>query len=418
MSVSPLERYYVSQTSMNASDTAGLVSVEQFWATVGFPWATFAMGARSLPFGAGATFGYNTRSESFLLAVPMGAFRLLWAAWLGRSHETEAWATVPDAARKNDLFQALGVTFEHACLNVGAVSIFRHFRGGKTAPFAADRDDHTLVSLVYLKYNNGRFFANAEYAWFNLDRYRPLAPEADEDLLGTQAQTLYMEGYHFFSVLGVILGPSKITLAYAVASGPVLNDANRLRNVFSGGFFLASSSPAPFTPGTNPKVYVPVPLNYQALEPYEFLMFNTYAGGNNGGWNALDYGFVADEHGMMTDAYCFAARLDLALASNLNVWGSYLWAHRLERAGTYFGQYQSSGSLAAGSIPNLQAFYASAGKTFGTGNDYVSDGFMGWEMNFGLDWKLLEGLTFTERYSYWQPGYWFMLSCCQTSTIE
>ena len=37
----------------------------------------------------------------------------------------------------------------------------------------------------------------------------------------------------------------------------------------------------------------------------------------------------------------------------------------------------------------------------------MSDGFIGWEMNYGIDWKLLEGLTFRGRYSYWQPGEWF-----------
>jgi hypothetical protein len=41
------------------------------------------------------------------------------------------------------------------------------------------------------------------------------------------------------------------------------------------------------------------------------------------------------------------------------------------------------------------------------GADYVSDGFIGWEVNLGCDWKLLEGLTFKTRYSYWQPGDWF-----------
>ncbi len=28
-------------------------------------------------------------------------------------------------------------------------------------------------------------------------------------------------------------------------------------------------------------------------------------------------------------------------------------------------------------------------------------------MNLGFDWKLLEGLTFKTRYSYWKPGKWF-----------
>ena len=37
----------------------------------------------------------------------------------------------------------------------------------------------------------------------------------------------------------------------------------------------------------------------------------------------------------------------------------------------------------------------------------MSDGFIGWEVNLGLDWKLLEGLTFKGRGSYRQPGQYF-----------
>lgn len=403
----PLERYYVSEISMNATDTAALISVEQFWATVNFPWGRFAMGARNLPFGTGATLGLNTRSGMFLLSVPYGPFRFMFGIWPGRSRLNEGWATVPDGTQKDNVFQGYFVTYENSVFSLGATSILRRFHGNNTAPYLTLRDDNTWINLVYLKYFDGRFFANAEYSWLNLERYRSLAPEAGEDVLGSQSQTLFIEGYHFFGELGAIVGPAKLTLMCAGASGPVLNTSSRLRNVYAGGYFLGSSTPAPFAPGANPKVYTPWVINYQALEPYEVLMFNTYAGGNNGGWNALDYGMVADEHGMMADAYCLGARLDFAVASNLNLWASYLWAHRLERYGTYFGQYQSSGSLAAGSIPNLRAFYSWAGRTFGAGADYVSNGFIGWEMNCGVDWKLLEGFTAKIRYSYWQPGEWF-----------
>jgi hypothetical protein len=242
----------------------------------------------------------------------------------------------------------------------------------------------------------------------NIARYLAVAPDQESTAIPPISATQYIEGMHFFVESGVILAPIRMTFMYALASGPVLNTANRVRNIYGGGFFLGGATSPPFEPGANPKVYTPWAINYQAMEPYEFLMFNTYAGGNNGGWNAMDFTFVADEHGMMTDAYCFAGRLDYAVASNLNLWMSYIWAHRLERAGTFFGQYQSSGSLAAGNIPNLQDFYDQAGRSFGTGHDYVSDGFIGWEVNVGQEWKLLENLMFKTRYSYWQPGDWFV----------
>ncbi len=43
-------------------------------------------------------------------------------------------------------------------------------------------------------------------------------------------------------------------------------------------------------------------------------------------------------------------------------------------------------------------------------NGYVPDGFLGWEINLGCDWKLLENLTLKTRYAYWQPGQWFNLA--------
>jgi hypothetical protein len=37
----------------------------------------------------------------------------------------------------------------------------------------------------------------------------------------------------------------------------------------------------------------------------------------------------------------------------------------------------------------------------------VDDGYLGWEANIGVDWKLLEGMNMHVAYAYWQPGDWF-----------
>ncbi|MEJ2718037.1 MAG: hypothetical protein P8182_13015 [Deltaproteobacteria bacterium] len=407
MGVPPLERYYAAQSSTNAHDTLALISVEQIWSTTQTPWGIISVGARAFPFGTGATFGENTRSEMYLLAVPYGPFRFMLAFWPGSMWIPSIWSNVPDAALRNTSFQAFFLTFDHSLFSIGAGTMFRQYHADNVVAFAPNQDDEMLINLVYVKYNDGRFFANAEGAWMNIDRRLAVAPNPAGGGIPSASQTQYIEGMHFFAEAGAILGRMKLSLMYALASGPVLNTENRVRNIYAGGFFLGDATPAPFQPGANPKVYTPWAINYQVMEPYEFLMFQTYAGGNNGGWNAMDFTFVADDHGMMTDAYCFAGRLDCAIASNLDLWVSYIWAHRLERAGTYFGEYQSSGSLAAGSIPNLQRFYANDGRSFGTGNDYVSNGFIGWEMDCGTHWKLLENLIFQARYSYWQPGDWF-----------
>ena len=109
--------------------------------------------------------------------------------------------------------------------------------------------------------------------------------------------------------------------------------------------------------------------------------------------------------------YRFAIRGDYAVASNLNVFGSYIWAHRLERNGFLKGGINSMGG--AGDVVMTHANFvttnygAPSGLAGGPINPYVEDGYLGWEANAGVDWKLLEGFKMNVRYSYWAPGDWF-----------
>jgi hypothetical protein len=409
LGAAPLERYYMSQTSMNAYDgTFG--TWEQFRLTATLPWGVWSIGVKDFPFGTGATLGHNTRAEEALWVVPYGPFRLLGAVWLARGRFLESWGTVPDRDTKPTLFNGFAVTYDAGELSLGALTIWRQYHRNRGAlPIVSagsyawlpngsqvvgyynipnnnaaynisqsSLDENSLINLVFFKYNNGRFFANGEYSWVNIDQYTPTPTFTG----GTGTLPVHIEAYHAFAEAGCYGGPAKLTLMYALSSGPVLNNPNPT------------------------KVYGAYPINYQAMEAYEFLMFNTFAGGNNGGWNATDVTFVSDEHGMMQDAYAYAARLDYAAAANLNVYGSYIWAHRLERAGFLNGLIRDTGNGGQYAINNVlpgRPFLAQYGGT----TAYVPDGFIGWEANAGVDWKLLENLTFRARYSYWKPGQWF-----------
>jgi len=395
----PFERYATFRTSENAYDTAALGSWELFRATMQLPWGVLSLGAKDFPFGVGALLGYNTRADAFLLVVPYGPFRFLLSVWLARGTNLTSWATVPDSAGKRTVFNSLAMTYDNGPLSFGGANIWvqYHFNASQLGWTGAAnttyiRDQNLMLYNIFMKYNNGRVFTNLEYNWFMLDQYNSIYQPTTGN-----TQNVHQEGYLWFSEAGAFAGPAKVSLLYAISSGPVLNN----------GYVDSSIT----NQGRQDKVYTALAINNQVIDGYQYLMFNTYAGGNNGGWQT-GLNFTADEVGKMTDAYCFAGRVDYAVASNLNVYGTYMWAHRLERAGFYKGGILSTGAAASAAqrqafvLNNFGAPSAEVDPVHGI-NPFVDDGFLGWETNLGFDWKLLENFTFGMKYAYWQPGEWF-----------
>lgn len=386
----PFERYLQLSSSDNAYDTMAIPSVEQLRCNIKVPWCTFSVGMKSFPWGLGLSMSRAYRGTSLLTVVPSGPFRFLWACWLARGynrggqHYDSPYDSRPPGHEKRDFFQGYFVTYGNGPVSLGAGSIhFRQHIPRKGHGF--NRDESLDLYTAFLKYFDGRFFANAQYEWIDFGDRR----------LG--AEPLFQELYHAAAEAGLVIGPARVSLVWAQASGPVRH-------------FQPPEEPLVFN---STKVYAPWPIGYEFMAPYEWLMFNIYGGGNQcfgGLWSS------SDGHGMMSDAYAFAARIDYSLASNLNLWCSYIWAHRLETNGTLFGQYTNWGGDTTAELfaplfgpgegyrdPVLTAY----GRTPPAGNPFVTDGFIGWEVGFGIDWKLLEGLTFGARYAYWQPGEYF-----------
>jgi len=387
--VGPFERYATFRTSDNAYDTAAVGSWEMFRATLQTPMGVFSIGQKDFPFGTGAVLGYNTRADAFLLVVPYGPFRFLLSVWLARGSFADgiSHATVPDGATKRATFNSMAMTYDNGPMSFGAAYFwFMHHLnhneianvfGANTAAVRGAMDINFEFWGGYFKYNNGRVFCNLEYDWATANLYW-----MTNNGVGGAAPR-HDEAYMWFSNAGAFAGPAKVSLLYAIASGRVLNTGNVTKN------------------------YRTFAINNQAIEPYQYLLFNTYAGGNNGGWDANEVNLTPDEVGKMTDAYCFAGRVDYAVASNLNVYGTYMWAHRLERAG-----FLAGGRASTGAAGNATAAAAQAWKILNipgavAPNPYVDDGFLGWEVDLGFDWKLLENFTWSLKYAYWQPGEWF-----------
>jgi hypothetical protein len=104
--------------------------------------------------------------------------------------------------------------------------------------------------------------------------------------------------------------------------------------------------------------------------------------------------------------------MDYAVASNFNVFGvgSYSWRDQ-----------PNSFRVAGNSLNAVQRFTNdNTGALFTNPNimavpDHARD--IGWEVDFGADWKLLEGLTWNNTFAYWQPGTWWSYAYPNTANL-
>ncbi|MFA6221925.1 MAG: hypothetical protein WC647_06390 [Desulfomonilaceae bacterium] len=405
----PLERYYEDRVSRNAFDTAMIPSISQFKLTAQVPWGILSLStAKDFVFGTGALLGFNNRGSALVMIIPYGPFRIIPALWVARSYPVQegyasyyppdglpSYTNNPDSATRNTAQAAGAITYSNGPVDIGWILVCQNYHVNNyvssTIPGPKTRTDsqgtawnyygydHSAVfNAFYFKYNNGRIFANAEYGFSQDDRYY------------IHAFPDYTERSYAFSEFGALMGPAKTSFMFAWSGGNALNKNNASKNY--GGWAV----------------------NYQVMTPYQYLMFYTYGGGNDTPWVTAPNGVInpsaigqnCDENGQMGDAYGLAVRMDYALASNLNIWGSYLWAHRVEQNGFYAGGKGTTATNGSTSIGQAQTWKRNNG--FGPNpNPFVDDGYLGWEMGFGVDWKLLEHMTFRSRWAYWQPGPWF-----------
>ncbi len=438
----PMDRWYQDRMSQNAFDTAMIPSINQWYATAQLPWGILAVGNRDAPWGVGAVWNNRVQQDAILMLLPYGPFLFGAQFWLEHNpdgfgafrpygslgtvldppadhtgpapntvvnldngeHPTAAWSLLM-VYRSGPI--DCGAGFLHELLHsnnanlLGATGLtgFRPVYYNPLSPYPNELygfggvDLAVLMEFAYLKYNNGRFFANLEYWWANEDTYflgygQTLRPGST----ASGAPQAYTEGSMFFGELGAMCGPAKLSGMFAWSGGASLNNGNPT------------------------KVYTGIAIDGQATDAYNYLLFHTYGGGNDAPWNT-GLSFVNDENGMMVDAYALGARLDYAVAANLNIWGSYMWASRVEQNGWLAGQKDSNGNPATdpvtGGLLPWTAYDAQQWKinnmpgAGGAMNPYVDDRLLGWEANVGVDWKLLENMTVMSRYAYWQPGPWF-----------
>jgi hypothetical protein len=411
---------YRNSTALGALNPMWIGTWTKFWATAQTPWGIVGLGKRALEFGlAGKSVGVRddaSTAEALLLAVPHGPMRVGILFYPSRDlaypniSDPEAIGTgAEDGNNKRNPEIGAFITYGAGPIAVGYFQeVLRWHKGPESQspqnPNFVPRDFFMTDGLVFVKYNNGRFFFNAQYGFFkgtvrNSRSLSGLDQNSGAPFVngipgaGSVFQSTYTDCDRVVVELGAFGGPAKVSLFWAWASGPdrrhgVLIDRQ------GHALWLAPRNGPIGMPGDDNSLLTLHPnlSNAGIFFPYSYLLvFNYGTGGNY---------FNIQGDGQVNDANILATRLDYAAAANLNLWTSFLWADRISHG--YGWGFISPG--AGGST------YARQGD-FNNPSPAIPDAHLGWEWNVGLEWQLLEGFLLSTRFAYWQPGAWFKYAC-------
>jgi hypothetical protein len=376
-----------------------------FWATVSLPWGTLGVGKRPWVFGTGLQYdGTDALStESVVLTAPFGPLDIgigLYPHRPVRSGQTivvDPYDLVVsqyfNLADKSDshIVDLLGfVVYNNGPVQAGVLGAYSNYHIGPEAPLRdaalapvairIAQDSYYSHGTVFTKYNNGRYFFNAEAAWlYWTDRL------SDPTLLQSPPNPRYTEQWRLMAETGVICGPAKMSALYAWSPGP------DRRN-----FALIGKQQAAFVWHPTFDTFLG---NFDVFRPYSFLLSYNYGSGFNA--------YNLSNDGYMRDSWVLATRFDYAVAANLNLYGSFMWAER-----TSNGYGWGCISPATPATPTGNVAFAINGAA---GSPNIPDRALGWEVDTGFDWKLLEGFTTSFLIAYWAPGKWFNYACIDRS---
>ncbi len=396
------------------------------WLTAELPWGVLAMGKRPSTWGIGTSWNgvENRSSEQINMAAQYGPIRILMGLYAARGASRET-VDVDDYFNsdldKNNLrnfdFTFPNVTYRSGPLDTGfQFNFVRTHRGAErfafstqaalnTAQFSAPaRDRESMYGGAYVKYFNGRFFLNSEFDWnFVTDRFSGRTLTATQTL----APTL-IEGYRVAAELGCVAGPTKLAFLYAWLGGTDRRGYGvpGTTNTGTAGINQGSFSDPTLGLYTSQSFS-----NTGFFRPYSYMMVYNYG---------LGAFFNNDtNNGYADDASIFATRLDYAVASNLNTYASFMWA---DRVGNSYGLGYLRPNFTAFDTGNGRVVPAVTGKyrggsTLATRAPAIPDNNLGYEIDAGFDWKLLEGFTASSTFAYWQPGQWFNYACVDKAVV-
>jgi len=290
-------------------------------------------------------------------------------------------------------FMNTGVIGTYLSYHIGPEAVLQDPADPLPAPAVVAMNSESFQGAIYVKYSDGRFFFNAEGAWMYWnDRW-----QSDPNAVIGIPHTHYTEQWRYMVEMGAMCGPAKVSLLTARTPGP-----DRRAGI------LIDRQPAAFVWH---RTFDRLHGNFDVFRPYSYLFSFNYGAGLGA------YSLSGD--GYLRDAFVLAGRIDYAVAANLNLFGSFFYANRTSNGYSWgcIGPNAGAGLFApvlAGTIQapdgniniNLNRYATSPN---------IPDTSLGYEIDLGLDWKLLEGMTGGVLVGYWQPGKWFNYACIDRS---
>ncbi len=464
----PAATDYITQDAPGTKNAFSEGQWTQFWLTVNTPWGVFGVGKRPWKFGTGLQYDGSdaATTESLALVVPYGPFDIGLAFYpyrfAGRSsillthvnrnrvgvasaygdpydlphYYTGVLADVLDTpgqyysrADRSGSFSRdflAFVSYSSGPMQVGVLGSFGAYHIGPEAILLGDPDLNVNTSpliclysefhhgTVFVKYNNGMFFMNSEAAWlYWTDRFLPTDEQVrDQHQHVEMPYTRYIEQWRAMLEMGVFAGPVKVSLITAWSPGPDRR---------AGRYIDRQPTAFVWHPTYDTRLG-----NFSVFRPYSYLFSHDYGSGLNA------YNLSGD--GYLRDAFVLAGRVDYAVASNLNVFGSFFWAQRTSHGYPQgvlqpnWGDGENMGNGVNGNIDfsqvcpgplnipgptSVDSLGNPIGDRYWVPN--IPDRALGYEINIGADWQLLEGWQFGVVFGYWSPGAWFSYACIDRS---
>lgn len=363
------------------------VTVQWLRGSLKTPMANFSLGYRTSAFGIGLWMhGQNRASSSFSISIPYGPFQIVFAPYFSRN--ATGWNTtritgatsVERQDNRRNYFRAIFGTITYksgpwmfqfmsnSYYQPNSSAITNTVRGGGLTAATPDADTLRYRFGLALKYSDGRVFFNGEADWFN--RWRSGRGAGSSATLIRNG--LENSGWVYGAEIGAFAGPTKVTLNYVRATG----DDPSTRKTTEDAVDCQDGVSSPY------------------MKPWGYLMYYMYGAGD--GWDAAG-------HGQPTNLHHAGLRIDYAIASNLNVSLVYSRAWRDQpNAYRLGGDYRIRAQVWTNEDIRLSQALTFRGQAV---PDHARD--IGWEADLGVDWKLLEGLTWSTTFAYWKPGNWW-----------